>query len=262
MSRSRKVVLVGAGNVASSLAPAIDAVDGLKLVQIISGDGSSAAQLAGTLGDCKAASPDGLMTDADIYIFAVSDTALCRLASSLPPLPGALCVHTSGSVDASVLAPLSDRYGVLYPLQTFTRGVALDLRAVPFFIEGSTPEVTARIMELARSLSDSVHTADSAMRRRMHVAAVFGCNFVTHMLDISDTLLRRDGLDISVLSPLIAETIRKSMEIGPHAAQTGPARRGDRAVTEKHMEMLAGDGDMREIYRLLSDSISRAYGHT
>lgn len=259
MSLTRKVVLIGAGNVAASLAPSIDAVDGLELSQIVSSDGRSAALLAEAAGGCDAATPDSIMTGADIYIFAVSDTALSRLASSLPPLPGALCLHTSGSVDASVLAPLTGRYGVLYPLQTFTRGVTLDLRAVPFFIEGSSPEVTSEIMQLARSLSDTVHTADSAMRRRMHVAAVFGCNFVTHMLDISDNLLRRDGLDISVLSPLISETIRKSLEIGPHAAQTGPARRGDKAVTGKHEEMLADDSHLCEIYRLLSDSISRAY---
>lgn len=262
MNRPRKAVLIGAGNVAASLAPALAAADGVRLAQIVSRDGKSAARLAEAAGGCEAATPDGIMTDADIYIFAVSDTALSELATSLPPLSGALCLHTSGSIDASVLAPLSPRHGVLYPLQTFTRGVTLDMRRVPLFIEGSSAEVTGEIMQIAGSLSDSVHTADSAKRRRMHIAAVFGCNFVTHMLDISDNLLRRDGLDISVLSPLIAETIRKSMEIGPHEAQTGPARRGDKNVTDKHEAMLAKDENLREIYRLLSDSITRAYKQT
>ena len=252
-----KTVLIGAGNVAYSLAPALAAVPEIELTHISSRSGQSAVSLAQTIPGCSAGDLSTLPADADLYILAVTDTAVTELAASLPPNPDALWLHTSGSVPASALARLSGHYGVLYPLQTFSRGRKLDMDQVPVFIEGSTPDDLITIDRIARSISQSVKEANSAARKRMHVAAVFACNFVTHMFDIADELLRQDGLDLSLLQPLIDETMCKVRQVGPHEAQTGPARRGDRSVMAAHAGMI--NPRLREIYRMLSDSIIRNY---
>lgn len=254
---SHKIALIGAGNVAYSLAPAIAAAPGFGLVQIVARTASSAQALAADIPGCSGDTVDRLTDSADIYILAVTDTALTRLAAELTPRPEAFWFHTSGSVPAVVLARLSPHYGVVYPLQTFTRGRRLDMRRVPIFIEGSDSEATEMALKLANAISDTVHPADSAARKRMHIAAVFGCNFVTHMLDIADRQLRADGLDISVLQPLIDETMRKCAEIGPHSAQTGPARRGDSGIIRAHEEMLSEE--LRPLYHLISQSIMKEY---
>lgn len=73
----------------------------------------------------------------------------------------------------------------------------------------------------------------------------------------ADTLLHDEGLDIRVFAPLIEATLTKAMTTGPRDGQTGPARRGDRSVIASHESMLQGDD--REIYSLLSDSILKYF---
>ncbi len=253
-----KCVVLGAGNVAWSLAPALSAA-GIEVAQIWSRTPSRSEELAAQLPVCSVARTlDELIPDADIYILAVHDDAIAPIASELGHR-GGLWVHTSGSVDASVLAPVTDTYGVLYPLQTFSRGRLTDFSAVPVYVEGSTADTALRIESIARAISSDVKPADSAQRRRLHAAAVFACNFTNHMWAIADRLLHESGADLSVLYPLIEETSRKAMTMPPAEAQTGPARRGDLRVMQGHLGALAPDD--AEIYRIISRSIMKSFGH-
>ncbi len=152
-----------------------------------------------------------------------------------------------------VLAGRSERFGVFYPLQTFSKDREVEMSQVPVFIEGNTPKVTDQIRAMAEAVSHKVHYADGDLRRRMHIAAVFACNFTNYMFTVADDLLRADGLTLVVLHPLLAETVRKAMQGAPSLGQTGPAVRGDREVVECHASMLTPE--LAEIYRLLSDSI-------
>ena len=62
------------------------------------------------------------------------------------------------------------------------------------------------------------------------------------------------------LKPLIAETLNKSLELGPENSQTGPAKRGDLELLDKHMELLKSDPPVAEIYKLVSQHIIDSYG--
>jgi len=53
---------------------------------------------------------------------------------------------------------------------------------------------------------------------------------------------------------LIAETINKSLDVGPKQAQTGPARRGDHDTIAKHMSLLQ-NSHFREIYSLITQQL-------
>ena len=59
------------------------------------------------------------------------------------------------------------------------------------------------------------------------------------------------------MMPLLKETLKKLSNVSPREAMTGPARRGDREVIRKHIEMLAGDD--RKIYKILADRILEEY---
>ena len=157
-------------------------------------------------------------------------------------------MHTSGSVPMTVFQGRALRYGVLYPLQTFSRDVAVDMRRVPFFVEGSDD---------VEAFSSSVHYADSLVRRQLHVAAVFACNFTCQMWAEADEILQRAELPFSTLLPLIEATFDKVRRVRPADALTGPARRGDRNVIAAHMEMLPLP--QREIYRCISGRIIDRY---
>jgi predicted short-subunit dehydrogenase-like oxidoreductase (DUF2520 family) len=100
----------------------------------------------------------------------------------------------------------------------------------------------------------------SAERRALHVAAVFASNFTNHLLTLSKEIMLNNQLNFDYLKPLIAETLNKSLELGPEKAQTGPARRGDLEVLDRHMEFLQKDPPVSEIYKLISQHIIDSYG--
>lgn len=251
-----RIVVIGSGNVASHLAPALDRHVG-DVVQVMSRDLSHARALAGTLRGATAVDrPEDVVADADLYVVSVSDDSIIPLLDRLDCRQG-LWMHTSGSVPMTVFQGRALRYGVLYPLQTFSRDVAVDMRRVPFFVEGSDDVEALAIHDIAARISSSVHYADSLVRRQLHVAAVFACNFTCQMWAEADEILQRAELPFSTLLPLIEATFDKVRRVRPADALTGPARRGDRNVIAAHMEMLPLP--QREIYRCISGRIIDRY---
>lgn len=223
----RSVAIIGNGNLGEALARAVSAADGIELRQVA------------RRGDTP--------VEADLYIICVSDGAIAEVAVALPA--GAAVVHTAGGVALSVLSRFARR-GVLYPLQTFTKGRPVDFSTIPIFVEGATEEFTRELEAFAHRLSRTVRRADSDRRARLHLAAVFACNFVDHLYAVGAQFA-----DFEVLKPLIAETAAKAIDSGdPARVQTGPAVRGDGATMQKHRQLL-GEGRLREIYDLLSDDI-------
>ena len=255
-----KIALVGAGRVATNLAPALQQ-SGAEVVEVWSKSRSSAEALADRIG-CKArwAALDGLTCEADLYVIAVKDAVLTDVISQLHVgREDALMVHTAGSMPLSVFADAGHRRGgVFYPMQTFSKERAVDFSQVHFFVEAALESDVALLTSLASSLTGDeqlVHRSTSAMRRRLHLAAVFACNFVNHCCTLSDELLAESGLDFSVMLPLLDETVAKLHELPPAAAQTGPAVRRDENVMGMQKAMLADRPDLQRIYSLLSESI-------
>lgn len=250
--------MVGAGNVASHIAPALSFSGAGEVVQVYSRRLESASALAGMIPGASATdSLADIDADADIYLLSVADDAIAPIVEALPKT-NALVLHTSGSVGMEVLAPASERHGVFYPLQTFSKGVKLDVAKVPLFIEGSTVEVEDEIRSFASRLFETVYNADSMTRKKMHISAVFACNFTNYLWTVASELLAKDNLPFDVLRPLLEETLRKAMVNSPAKSQTGPAVRGDRRIVDAHLAML--DGREKEVYGLLSECIM-ARGH-
>lgn len=196
---------------------------------------------------------EDLPLDSDIYIISVSDDAIEQVAARLPRLAG-IVAHTSGSVPMDILAPYADRYGVFYPLQTFTKGVEPDYARIPFFIEGNTPDTAQALQNLASLISTNVYSADSARRKKLHIASVFACNYVNYMFNIASHILEDEGLSLDVLHPLIQATVDKIQRMSPQQAQTGPASRGDMKVIAEHIKALS-DTPYAETYKLLASGI-------
>lgn len=251
----RRAVIIGSGNVASHLAPALERAGALEVVAVYSPTPGHASDLTSKLKFAKAVvCREDVPDDADIYLLAVKDDAISELARTLRPVPGALWLHTSGGVAASVMSPLSDRVGVFYPLQTFSKGLDVDFTKLPIFIETARDDDRPMVENMARMLTPKVFWADGVTRRKLHAAAVFACNFANHMWAVADGILRREaGTDLSVLYPLLEETMRKAMSLRPSDAQTGPAVRGDHKVMEGHRALLTEDE--AELYKIISQHI-------
>lgn len=256
-----KVVFIGAGNVAWSLAPALDRLDNISICQVWSRNIRKSQQLSTKLKSSVPISDiSDITADADLYLLSVTDDAVAELASNIRCTPAAIAVHTSGGVDASVLAPMTRHYGVFYPLQTFTYGVDVDLSEVPIFIEGSDDVTTDFLLRLASLISKRQEIADSRRRAIIHAAAVFACNFSNHFYAQANDILKKEGLGLDILFPLIDETVSKIKSISPAEAQTGPARRGDVSCMANHEILLSPE--QKKLYRTLSQSIVNYYNNS
>ncbi|NOQ74009.1 MAG: DUF2520 domain-containing protein [Crocinitomix sp.] len=252
MKTKTRVNIIGAGNVATHLSKALFA-RGVEIVSVFSRDFINARALSHQFGAKAVDNVCDVADNVDLNIVTIKDDAIAEVALELnKSVP---VVHSSGSAPIAVFQGFN-HFGVLYPLQTFSKQRALDITAIPFLIEGNSIEFTAWIINFCESfLSENVHRADSEMRSEIHLAAVFACNFTTQLLQESDLILQHSNLDLSVLHPLIKETMEKVLELGPEKAMTGPAKRGDIATIEKHVNQL-DDADLKVLYQLLSDRIT------
>ena len=194
----------------------------------------------------------------DILILAVTDTAVPEIALSAVIPDHTLIVHTAGSVPLSTLGRKSNA-GVLYPLQTFTKGFPPDLRKVPFFIEATDSHSLEMLRDIGGSIGAGAWDCDSLQRRHLHVAAVFTNNFSNFMMTTGENIASAAGFDPALLHPLMEETMRKALRNGPASAQTGPAVRHDQGTIKSHIELLSFSPEYQKLYRLVTRMIAGHY---
>lgn len=248
-----QVVMVGAGNVASHLSSSLSKVIGEQLAfyNIKRESSLSMSKFHGgkVLDNLEALDRDSLI------IVAIPDDAIPEFIERLPTHLSV--VHTSGSVP---LFPRRKNSGVFYPLQTFTKGIPVNMSEVPFCIEASPPDFEAKLLDLAKMLSDKVKTVNSADRTHLHLAAVVACNFSNHLFLLAENYLKEHHLSLDMLLPLIKETAQKAQRLSPKAAQTGPAVRRDQNTINKHLDALESKPELRELYADFTKRIQHEHG--
>ncbi len=250
-----RVAIIGAGNVATHLARALRRSE-----VTISGVWSRTATSAVRLSKVAKARPVTdlrLLPEADFYIFSLPDRVLENVIADFAPLAPSksILLHTAGSIPMDVFRGKAERYGVLYPLQTFSKEVKQLKRKFPCFIEGADSDTLSRIHNLACKITNDVRPLDSEKRKHLHLAAVFACNFVNHCYAVAASLLEEQGVRADCLQPLVEETARKLEDMSPRESQTGPAVRGDGNVIAAHLDMLASHPDFMRIYKEMSIGI-------
>ncbi len=250
----KKVVVVGGGNLAESVAVALAQCAEVELSQIYLRSAERGRELS-ALAAAPCATFEEPLAAADIYLLAVSDSALGELSATLPFAAGAVVAHTAGSSSIEVLDKALRR-AVFYPMQTFTRGRRVDFGKIPIFVEACDEQTLAEVRELAEALSESVTELASEERCRLHLSAVYVCNFVNAMFIAGEELVSSSSLPFEVLKPLIEECCAKAISAtSPCEVQTGPAARGDKATIERHLAMLEGRDELKMIYQTTSNYI-------
>ncbi len=247
-----RVVLLGAGNVASHLLRAFKQGTNIEVVQLYARSEKSLIPFKKSVSTTN--NLDHLKP-ADVYIIAVADDAIASVSKKLS-LKNNLVVHTSGSVDMSALVG-DFRKGVFYPLQTFTKGAIVDFSTIPICLESESNEDLLVLEKLASSISNEVYFINSEQRENLHVAAVFVNNFTNHLYHIGQQICDQNNVPFEILKPLIQETASKIEKVTPLEAQTGPAKRKDAQTITRHMHQLPKK--YKEIYDLITKSISTTY---
>jgi len=253
-----KAVILGSGNVASHLAIALQA-KGVIICQIYSRTSKNAETLAKKINTPFTSEISDIYRNADLYIYALKDSSFLKLLKKFDLPNSALHIHTSGSISMKDFYGYAEKYGVLYPLQTFSINKEIDFSNVPICIEAIDLDVEKQLLELAHLLSQKTYIINSEKRKKLHLAAVFACNFSNYMYDIAFDLVMSAGVDFEIMKPLIAETADKIHYLTPREAQTGPSVRYDENIINKHISMLNRKKHIKEIYKILSKNIHRRH---
>lgn len=244
-----KVAIVGAGNVAWHLAHALKDA-GCTIEYVCSRTTDRAEELAQSVNS-RAVNDLSHISKADLVLVAISDDDTADVCDAIDAQ--FLVAHTSGMTHLDNIS--RERKAAFYPLQTFSRDKEVLMTEVPFCLEASDEGDLEDLRQLAQKISDSVQDVSSDQRQRLHLAAVFASNFVNHMYHLSEVIANNDNLDFDLLRPLIREVAGKINSLPPAQAQTGPARRKDMAAVKKHLEMLEGHPELRELYQVITNSI-------
>ncbi|MDD4697762.1 MAG: DUF2520 domain-containing protein [Fermentimonas sp.] len=250
-----RIVFIGSGNVATHLSVALKK-SGNEIIQVYSKTLKNTKLLASQIDAEPIDNIKSIKSNADLYIFSVKDDILPEIVDLMPDTDG-IWAHTSGSVPMNLFShKKSADYGVIYPLQTFSKSRRVEFHDIPIFIEGDNNHSQNILDDVAKSISGDVRLLDSDKRRYLHLAAVFANNFSNHMFTLASEILNSEGISFDVLKPLIKETAAKVMDMEPNKAQTGPAIRYDEKIIMKHLDLIK-DTDTKEIYELISKSINK-----
>ena len=251
------VSFAGAGRVSGALCLEMYR-SGIQIRQIVSVNPENGKALA---EKCNASWSSGLLFNdpVDTIIVAVPDHKLPEVLKRIKCPDNTLVAHTAGSYGLEVFPDSIKHKAVIYPLQTFSKERKINFRDLPFFIEASDKRTSDIVKNLAEILGGKVYISDTEDRKMLHLAAVFVCNFVNHMLTAGKEIALKSGLDFNVLKPLIEETISKALAYGPEASQTGPAVRNDRNTIAKHLDLLSFSPELQRVYNEVTRSIIEYY---
>jgi predicted short-subunit dehydrogenase-like oxidoreductase (DUF2520 family) len=250
----KTAVLIGAGNLGWHLGHILHE-KGINVLQVLSRSEASCKELAAALHAGYSTRMDQITRKADIIIIAVPDSQIAKVISRID-FGDNLVVHTAGSIPMKIFKDKAVNYGVLYPLMTFTRNKPVDFSVIPLLIEANAGENTEKLLVFAKNLSKDVRPVSSELRKTIHLAAVFACNFPNHMFALAEYLLSHKGISFDILKPMIRETTDKLNMMSPLSTQTGPAIRNDETTMEHHLKLLADDVEIAELYRQISKSIT------
>ncbi len=248
------ITLIGSGNVATWMAQRLQGSSRFPVTQVYSRRLENARRIA-ALSDAEAIDDiRQLKPGNQLFVFALADNAYETVLPQLPfRLPAAFM--TSGTVSCQRLKDYADSYGVIYPLQTFTKSQDMRAMEVPLCIESDNAcRFKSQMWDMARELSPKCYEVSETQRARMHLAAVFACNFSNAMCRIAYDLLQEKGLPFEILLPLLHQTVDKLEVMPPAEAQTGPAARRDENVMRAQLSEL-DDERLRQLYRMMSELI-------
>ncbi len=252
---SHKVVIIGCGNVAWHFAKRLRQTAGCSVSVYNHKKNPVLRRFSAQLKCATSVGLENIERDAAVYLICVADRFVNAVSRKIHcDRRDALVAHTSGSLELEVLRSEGGKKAVIYPLQSFSLKDDPDWKDLPLIVEADTDAAKKKAIWLAKQLGGKVKTTGYSERLRLHLSAVLVNNFVNALYVSAADLLENAGRskDFALLKPLLQKTLDKACHLGPRAAQTGPALRGDTAVQKRHLNLLRDNKQLQELYKGLS----------
>lgn len=172
----------------------------------------------------------------DAVVLATPDSVIAEVAARIRPDPDVVILHLSGSLGLGVLAPHPRRAGLhpLVPLPNPETGADRLTSGITFAVAGDPLAA-----ELAAAFGGTAVQVRDEDRVRYHAAACIAANHVVALLGQVERVAGQVGLDVNAFLGLTKAAVDDVAKLGPRAALTGPAVRGDWVTMDRHLDALA-----------------------
>jgi len=262
---SETVSIVGAGRVGRALGRRLHEL-GWRVGGVTGRSISTARAAVRVIGAGQALdAPTHQVLNSRVVLITTPDSAIEEVAKNLAQLGGEewcgkVVLHTSGSLDSSVLQSLADlgaATGSMHPMQTFSNQNFPDLAKSIFGIDGS-PAALQAARKMIHQLGGVAVRLSGANKAAYHAAGSFASGYVLALMETATRLLMTQGFKrrqaMRALLPLVRQTLDNFESVGPLAAWTGPLSRGDFSTVERHVKALA---DFQPEYLAAYKTLSR-----
>jgi predicted short-subunit dehydrogenase-like oxidoreductase (DUF2520 family) len=179
--------------------------------------------------------PRAAAAGVDVVIIATPDAVVGEVAAAIRPVASTVVLHLSGALGLDVLAP-HERRASLHPLMPLPSPEVGRVRlrtGITFAVAGDTMAT-----RLGRALGGRCIEIDDDHRAAYHAAACITANHLVALLGQVQRVADSAGLGLDAFMALAAATLQDVADLGPAAALTGPAARGDVATLAAHRQAL------------------------
>jgi predicted short-subunit dehydrogenase-like oxidoreductase (DUF2520 family) len=265
MAHKPTITLIGAGNLAQALGPALNAA-GYKIDFVAARETASSRRRAAMLArlvEARTVSLRDAGPTSDILWICHTDDALTETAKLLARKPGwvgKIVLHSSGALSSDVMSSLKRRgasTASLHPMMTFVPGATPRMEEVPFAVEGDSRAVSVA-RRIARDLGAEIFAIKKAAKPLYHALGSFSSPMIVAALVTAERVGRGAGLTASqtrrVMAPILRQTIKNYVERGAAAAFSGPIKRGDLNTVLRHLKELKRVQGASDVYRALVKS--------
>lgn len=253
--------VIGCGRVGQTLARRLRQSGLCRIQDLHARDAGRGARAAAFIGEGRVLASIAAMRPAALWLLSVSDGAIAAVAAELAAVVGSrgmagvpadpaagpaddggpIVFHCSGYWPAAALAPLLAlgwRGASVHPVRGFADPViaASAFEGTPCGLEGDATAL-AVLEPLLRAIGGECFRVESERKALYHAAAVLASNFTVVLQSLAHEAWHDAGvpeaLAWQIQSSLVRGTIDNVFQLGPAAAITGPAARGDTAVVRQ-----------------------------
>jgi len=186
--------------------------------------------------------------DVELVLLCVPDDALIETAAQLRVDEATVVAHCAGSRTLEVLAP-HRRTASLHPLVPLPNPQvgARRLVGATYCVAGD-----ATVIDLVDTLGGRCIAISDERRATYHATACVAANHVVALMGQVARLAAASGLELADFIALTRSSLEDVEQLGPDAALTGPASRGDLHTIDAHLAAIPEEE--RSTYVALANS--------
>jgi predicted short-subunit dehydrogenase-like oxidoreductase (DUF2520 family) len=177
----------------------------------------------------------GAATDVDLLVIATPDASIAGVAAAVDPVASTVVAHMAGSLGLDVLEG-HQRVAAIHPLVSLPDADvgAERLRGGAWFAVAGDP-LASDVVAALKGRSVVVADAD---RAAYHAAACIASNHLVALMGQVERVAAPVGVPLEAFLALARGSLDNVAALGPAAALTGPAARGDEATLDRHRAAL------------------------